>query len=303
MIHGLATDFRADNSTKIVLSHKASPLTNQEKEIGSGLAFGMTDVLIPGKIDYYLKYAAKYLHAYYPTVPESEINMLLNCPRVPFSAGTILLKNNEAPAHVYLILTGSVEFIRAESKVNNILSAGSLAGDMGALFGLINFGTYRAASYIETLQIPSHLFEEFVARNRIFNEIQRVQDRIEFMRSTPLFGESVSYPIQTKIAQVMEQEFYPEGSEIELTQSSLVLIRRGQVELLMEGKTPQIVEEGEFCGEETILGQQRRFLIRAVKDSRVYKISDSELLREIPIVRWKLLERSEQRSSAFWLEA
>ena len=303
MIHGLATDFRADNSTKIVLSHKASPLSNQEKEIGSGLAFGMTDVLIPGKIDYYLKYAAKYLHAYYPTVPESEINMLLNCPRVSFSAGTILLKNNEAPAHVYLILTGSVEFIRAESKVNNILSAGSLAGDMGALFGLINFGTYRAASYIETLQIPSHLFEEFVARNRIFNEIQRVQDRIEFMRSTPLFGESVSYPIQTKIAQVMEQEFYPEGSEIELTQPSLVLIRRGQVELLMEGKTPQVVEEGEFCGEETILGQQRRFLMRAVKDSRVYKISDSELLREIPIVRWKLLERSEQRNSAFWLEA
>ena len=303
MIHGLATDFRADNSTKIVLSHKASPLSNQEKEIGSGLAFGMTDVLIPGKIDYYLKYAAKYLHAYYPTVPESEINMLLNCPRVSFSAGTILLKNNEAPAYVYLILTGSVEFIRAESKVNNILSAGSLAGDMGALFGLINFGTYRAASYIETLQIPSHLFEEFVARNRIFNEIQRVQDRIEFMRSTPLFGESVSYPIQTKIAQVMEQEFYPEGSEIELTQPSLVLIRRGQVELLMEGKTPQVVEEGEFCGEETILGQQRRFLMRAVKDSRVYKISDSELLREIPIVRWKLLERSEQRNSAFWLEA
>ena len=303
MIHGLATDFRADNSTKIVLSHKASPLTNQEKEIGSGLAFGMTDVLIPGKIDYYLKYAAKYLHAYYPTVPESEINMLLNCPRVPFSAGTILLKNNEAPAHVYLILTGSVEFIRAESKVNNILSAGSLAGDMGALFGLINFGTYRAASYIETLQIPSHLFEEFVARNRIFNEIQRVQDRIEFMRSTPLFGESVSYPIQTKIAQVMEQEFYPEGSKIELTQPSLVLIRRGQIELLMEEKTPQIVEEGEFCGEETILGQQHRFLMRAVKDSRVYKISDSELLREIPIVRWKLLERSEQRNSAFWLEA
>ena len=303
MIHGLATDFRADNSTKIVLSHTAGPLSNQEKEIGSGLAFGMTDVLIPGKIDYYLKYAAKYLHAYYPMVPESEINMLLNCPRVSFSAGTILLKNNEAPAHVYLILTGSVEFIRAESKINNILSAGSLAGDMGALFGLINFGTYRAASYIETLQIPSHLFEEFVARNRIFNAIQRVQDRIEFMRSTPLFGESVSYPIQTKIAQVMEQEFYPEGSEIELTQPSLVLIRRGQVELLMKGKTPQIVEEGEFCGEETILGQQRRFLMRAVKDSRVYKISDSELLREIPIVRWKLLERSEQRNSAFWLEA
>mgnify|MGYP003326840001 FL=1 len=82
-----------------------------------------------------------------------------------------------------------------------------------------------------------------------------------------------------------------------------MLIRRGQVELLMEGKTPLVVEEGEFCGEETILGQQRHFLIKAVKDSRVYKIGDSELLREIPIVRWKLLERSEQRSSAFWLGA
>ena len=46
------------------------------------------------------------------------------------------------------------------------------------------------------------------------------------------------------------EQFYPEGSEIELTQPSLVLIRRGQIELLMEEKTPQIVEEGEFCGEE-----------------------------------------------------
>ena len=96
---------------------------------------------------------------------------------------------------------------------------------------------------------------------------------------------------------------YAEGSEKQLPKPDLVLKPRGQIELLMEEKTQQNVEEGEFCGEETILGQQRRFLMRAVKDSRVYKISDSELLREIPIVRWKLLERSEQRSSAFWLEA
>lgn len=298
LIHGQASDFRADNSEKIVLSHKADRLSNQEKEIGSGLSFGMTDVLIPGKVDYYLQYAAKYLNAYYPMVPESEINMLLNCPQVAFSAGSILLKNNEAPPFVYLILTGSVEFIRAESKVNNILSAGSLAGDMGALFGLINFGTYRAASHIETLQIPSHLFEEFVARNRIFNEIQRVQDRIEFMRSTLLFGESVSYPIQTKIAQVMEQQFYPEGSVMELDKAALVLVRRGEIELYANDQLVQTVGEGEFCGEETILGHKHNFTLKTSKDSRVYQITDAELLKEIPIVRWKMLERAVQRASA-----
>jgi hemerythrin len=301
MIHGQATDFRADSSEKIVLSHTANRLNNQEKEIGSGLSFGMTDVLIEGKVDYYLQYAAKYLNAYYPMVPASEINMLLNCPQVGFSAGSILLKNNEAPAYVYLILTGSVEFIRSDSKINNILSAGSLAGDMGALFGLINFGTYRAASHIETLQIPSHLFEEFVARNRIFNEIQRVQDRIEFMRSTPLFGESVSYPIQTRIAQVMEQQFYPEESEIELSQPGLILVRRGEIALQHEDQTFHTVGEGEFCGEESILENQHRFSLKTTKDSRVYHIADSALLREIPIVRWKLLERSVQRAGAIGL--
>ena len=78
-----------------------------------------------------------------------------------------------------------------------------------------------------------------------------------------------------------------------------MLIRRGQIELLMEEKTPQIVEENSVVKKR--FSDNTSFPDEAVKDSRVYKISDSGCF-EISIVRWKLLERS-SNAVAFWLEA
>ncbi|HEU0283091.1 MAG TPA: MBL fold metallo-hydrolase, partial [Gallionella sp.] len=48
MIHGDARDFRSDASSRILLAHRASELTLEEKEIGSSAAFGTVDVLIAG---------------------------------------------------------------------------------------------------------------------------------------------------------------------------------------------------------------------------------------------------------------
>ena len=105
--------------------------------------------------------------------------MLLNC-RSAVGAGTVCSRITRLKPTL-VILTSSVEFIRAESKVNNVLSAVPWL-EIWGLVWIVNFGTYRAA-HIETLRFP--VIFEFVARNRIFNEIQRVRI-IGFIRSTPL---------------------------------------------------------------------------------------------------------------------
>ncbi len=45
LIHGNALDFAQDQSKKIILAHKAGPLTKQEKAIGSDATFGAVEGL------------------------------------------------------------------------------------------------------------------------------------------------------------------------------------------------------------------------------------------------------------------
>ncbi|TRZ96659.1 MAG: MBL fold metallo-hydrolase, partial [Rhodocyclaceae bacterium] len=66
MIHGAARDFRADPSTQILLAHRASELTPEEKEIGSSAAFGSVDILVAGQSDVLRHLAFGYLQAHLP---------------------------------------------------------------------------------------------------------------------------------------------------------------------------------------------------------------------------------------------
>jgi len=297
LIHGRAQDFSNDPSYKIILSHTSQKLTRSEKEIGSCSSFGMTDTLIASKQDYYLQYAHNYLREYFPSVEAHELRMLLNCPRRSFSAGSIILKNHEIPPAIYLVLTGNVEFIHNAENVNNVLSTGSLIGDLEALFEMKNFGTYRAISYVETLKIPRFLFEEFVLRNQLFEDIKKLQKRIQYLqKQTWLFGEHFSYPKQIQIGHKMQKRSYLKGEEVLINNSALVMLHSGKLDLYRGSTWVQHIEKGDFCGEEGILYEHlNTFHVRANVDSSVYEIHDHERLRNIPIVRWKMLERFRSR--------
>ena len=134
LIHGKAEDFIDDTSEKIILSHTAQELTNQQKVTGSAVSFGATDVLIPGNSDYSMRTAHGFLRGYYSGVEDSDINMLLNCGHEIYNAGTLLIHHNEVPKSVFLILTGTVEFIASEDSRSSILSSGSVVGDMAVSY-------------------------------------------------------------------------------------------------------------------------------------------------------------------------
>lgn len=296
MIHGDAEDFSRDKSGKILLAHTALPLTNRQKEIGSGAPFGTVDVLIPAHQDYVRSYAYHYLNSYFPTVPNSKQRVLLNCPVVRINPETLILKAGRKADCVHLILTGQVEVLRTRSGVYSTLSTGGLLGEYTALTGKVSLETYRAANFVQTLRIPLDLYAMFVKNNGLFDEMVRLQDIRSFLYTSPLFGDGLTCTRQNAIAEAISTcaennaEFLQPGSE-----PNLYLVKSGRVDLLLGERVIDSLSPGDFFNESSLLFETPSlFKARPDNDSVVYSIPGA-VLADIPIVRWKLLETYEKR--------
>lgn len=300
MIHGMASDFADDSSKKIVLAHIARELTPAEKEIGSNASFGLEDVLIPTQHDYIREQAKFYLTSYFPDAKEHDINMLLNCPIQTLNMGYIIQKRDVPSESVYLIITGVVEMVQAEAGQVNMLSPGTLIGESSALGDEASKKTYRARSYINVLVIPPQLYVAFIRRNAIFEDVRRICGTAFFLQTTPLFGEMVSSPVLHSIAVCLILQQYKKGDRLEnMNEASLVIVKKGSFDVYIEDIAVDNIEEGDFFGEECVFFSGSSLMsATALEDSECYLLK-AELLRDIPIVEWKMLEIYERRLTSY----
>lgn len=300
LIHGEASDFTHDRSDKILLAHTARALTKNEKEVGSEAPFGIIDVLIPGHQDYAMQRAARYLQTYFPEVPMYELRILLNCQLLTFNAGSILIKRGVQTDNVYLVLTGTVEIINKEHGIVQKLSTGSLIGDYSTVMETPPQETYRARSYIQTLRFPAKLYRSFIERNDLYMNVEIVRKRLEFLQTTWLFGDGVSYLVQNRIAQNMTMRILTAKQILETQEDQgLFILEKGELQLLSGEKVNETLKGGDFFCEEVLLFNLPGFFqVKVTQPSRVYFI-ESRHLDAIPIVYWKLLEVSAKRMSGY----
>ncbi|TFG63249.1 MAG: cyclic nucleotide-binding domain-containing protein, partial [Spirochaetales bacterium] len=296
MIHGNAADFAADGSKKIIFSHSSGPLTDEQKELGSSASFGLEDVLIRGEQDYLKPAAMGHFKSLYPSVPQHDLRMLLNCPAVSFNPGTIIIRKGEVNSDMYFILTGLLEFIVSETGIRNYLGSGSMAGELSGLLGTAARGTYRAISRVRAIKISSRMYHEFAVRNDLLSEIKQNVDKRNFLQNTWLFGEMISCPIKNKIAGVMKRTDFERNEVVDFKGASrLFLVESGHLELTADDNPVETIDSGNFFGVEIILfGTRKYFSVRAVEKSRTYAIPGS-LIQDIPVVQWKLIETFKKR--------
>ncbi len=296
MIHGDAEDFAHDKSGKILLAHTALPLTYRQKEIGSGAPFGMVDVLIPAHQDYVRSYAYHFLNSYFPTVSDSKLRVLLNCPVLKINPETLILKAGRKAECVHLILTGQVEVIRTKSGVYSTLTTGGLLGEYTALTGKTSLETYRAANFVQALRVPLDLYAMFVKNNGLFDEMLRLQDIRSFLYTSRLFGDGLTCTRQNAIAGAIGNQTITDGKALTpCTEPKLCLIKSGKIDLLVGDRIIETLGPGDFFNESTVLFDiPCLFKAKAAKDSTIYTIPGT-VLSDIPIVRWKLLETYEKR--------
>jgi hemerythrin len=296
MIHGNAEDFNLDSSEKLILSHTNVPLTARQKEIGSGASFGSIDTLIVSSQNYSWRFASEVLNNYFPSVPHSQLRILLNNQIIGFNPGAILIKKGTTSAHVYLLLTGNLEMVQSDNGICNVLSAGELIGETSGLMNTPNTATYRAINFVQTLRIHKDLYLNFVKSNRLLESIKLLQENRDFLNECPLFGESLSSTIQNKIAYAMTLQSFPGNQEIETgIDSGLYLIKKGQLQTNIGQEVFEINKTGEFIGEDYVLfNSPSMFHVKTVEPADLFKIP-ADVLTGIPIIRWKLYEQYEKR--------
>lgn len=308
MIHGNAIDFREDASEKIILSHTSRDLTNEQKEIGSGAPFGMVDVLIPGTGNYLHSAAMDFLRSYFPSTPDHALRILLNNDIVTYNPHSILIKNGSVPSDILLILTGNVERIHTGHNptdtnlphgFHSILSAGALIGELFALRGEPAIGTFRSANFVQALLLPRSLYLEFVKRHDLYDDIELLRGRRDFLQKTWLFGEVVSYPTQNRLAKALTRISLEKGEETGFPGGpDIFMVKSGRMKRRTAGGREAEIGPYDFWGEDGVLFEhQPPPVTRALENSQIYRIP-GDMVRSIPVVRWKLFETYRKRTEA-----
>lgn len=299
MIHGEPEDFIGDKSRKIILSHTSQPFTDSQKEIGENATFGAADVLIPADQDYSKAIAFRHFQSFFPSAPAHEIRMLTNCPIASFNPGAMIVPKGEANNNIFFILSGLLEFLAPDSGVNNKLTSGAMAGELSGILQSAARGSYRAISYVKTIKIPSLLYIEFLKRNDLFDAVKKDIANRQFLQNTWLFGERISCPIKSRIAQSMIRTELKSGTPLDCgKEGGLFLIEAGEVEVSSNNRVVDILGEGDFYGEESIVFEESCLLTaRATRASVAHKVAP-DAIRHIPVVQIKLLETFKKRMVA-----
>ncbi|MGQ9616006.1 MAG: bacteriohemerythrin [Spirochaetota bacterium] len=300
LIHGMAEDFLGDHSSKIYLSHTSLKLTKAEKEIGSNAIFGMQDTLIQAQQDYTMQSAYYYIQSYFSSLPQYELNLMMNCPVESFNPGIIITRKGQKISSIFLILTGEVEFVDAERGIRSTLSAGSLMHEFAGLHGYTPQGTYRSIGYVKLLRISSDLYREIVKRNNFYSEVEQLHKAMGFLQITWLFGEMISGNIQNRIARSLTSRVYKKDTIISSDgPMQLYMLASGELRIYAGERVVETLKNEGFFGEERfITGSSNLFTAWVSKGSCIYMIP-AKAIHDIPVVQWKLLEVFKRRIKIF----
>ena len=296
LIHGNARDFREDASGRILLAHRASELTPEEKEIGSSASFGTVDVLVEGQQDGLRRQAFSYLQANLPGISLPDLRMLVNHPITEINPGAIFIKEGETPQEVLLLLSGRVESICTRDKLFGSLSVGSLIGDDAILDKRAFQYTCRASSFVRVLRVPISLYAAVIRRNGLLIRLLRMAAMRSFLNTTNLFSEGLPVAVLGRIIDGATERRFPAGEVIHEQDIQVInIIRSGKVERAVGSRVLDLLEARDFFGEEgAVLNVPDLFRLRAVEETNTVQIH-GDLLKNVPILRWKLLESYQQR--------
>ena len=299
MIHGDALDFENDMSEKIILAHRAEPLTNKQKEIGSSAMFGVVDTLIHDQTDNLRRFSLEFLKDYFPNMQPRYLHTLLNHPIVEFTPGSIILRKDRKSEDVFLIITGTVEKIRSDDNIYNVISAGGLVGEFSGFHDVASHSTYRAVSYVWALKMTNESYFGSIKQNGLELEIARLLDNRKALEQSWLFGETISPPVQNKIARSLRVHEYKRPKLVlkNLSRGSIFIVVDGSLERIIDGKVVEICKSGSIFGEEFVLHNNPMSAdIRTTGPCQIFEVPKDEIIN-IPIVMWKLLETYEHRVS------
>ncbi|MBF0127032.1 MAG: bacteriohemerythrin, partial [Magnetococcales bacterium] len=233
--------------------------------------------------------------SYFPSAPDHQLAALVNNEVVSFNPGTIILREKERHPELWLVLTGSVEGIQTDQQIYSVITAGGILGERSGLHNIPATMTLRATTFVQALRMPQRTCLGFVKKYDFYDQLERLHDGRNFLQETALFGEVIPYPKQNELVQAMNRRVYQAGETVEMENRCLGLIRSGQLEEFIGDELFATLQPRDYFGEEdAVFDIPPIYGLRAMVETEVVEIS-GHLLRDLPIVRWKLFEAIEKK--------
>ncbi|MCK5111771.1 MAG: MBL fold metallo-hydrolase [Arcobacteraceae bacterium] len=303
MIHGESKDFVDDKSGKLLLSHTSLEFSKEDKHIGSGASFGTIDILIQSTQNYDYKHASVYLVDHFPNASKSAIEMLLNNEIITFNPNSIILREDEIVKNIYMIITGNIESIYTNENIHNILSSGTIIGELQGMQESVSEVTYRTFGYVNALKIPLNQYMNFIKCNDLYSHIEQLQEKLYFLNKTELFGEFISSKKLEEIANNMKLFKVATIDDILLKQKKIYIIESGNVQMYKNGELYKTLGEGDYLNSTMMLFGKKSQSVYKFEEKMVYIYSiDIGIFRDIPIVFWKLYQEIHSRGYGKFIE-
>jgi len=294
IIHGNVQDFIHDATSKIILAHTSHEISKAELKIGSQAQFGDKDILIQKSMNCDFESIDSYLKSNFPTICSKQREAFFDFELIEIKPKNILIDKNENIQNVYLIVSGQIESIKENEKSSTLLIPGIIIGQQTVLTKELPTAQYIAKSYVKLLKIPIGYFQNFLKKNNLIQDSINKIFQKQILQNTHLLNEAITDLTFNKIIEKLEEikvakgVFHPQ-SDI------LYIVISGEVNTKINDNIIETISKGEyFGGSAAILSYPIVYNFEVTKDAILYSIPE-DILKDIPIIRWKLLEKIENQ--------
>ncbi|XP_034247199.1 cGMP-dependent protein kinase, isozyme 1-like [Thrips palmi] len=175
--------------------------------------------------------------------------------------GSYVIREGEAGCHLYVLAEGEMEVLK-EGTVLGRMGPGKAFGELAILYNCTRTASIRAVTDLQVWVLDRKVFQQIMMRTGI----QRIEENMSFLTSVPLL-KHLSDGTLSKVADVLEVEFYPAGSYIVrqgATGHTFFIISGGTVEVTQRvpGSTDEVVirtlGRGDYFGEQALLHDDHR---------------------------------------------
>jgi len=178
-----------------------------------------------------------------------------------FDKGSFVIREGDAGSHLYVSAEGELEVIQGERIIGR-MGPGKAFGELAILYNCTRTASIKAVTGAKVWVLDRRVFQHVMKKTGM----QRIDDNLNFLRSVPLL-ENLSSDHMSKIADVLEVEFYPTGSYIVRQGGrgdNFFIIASGRVRITQrlpgkkEDEEVRILEKGDYFGEQALLKEDCR---------------------------------------------
>ncbi|XP_023224247.1 cGMP-dependent protein kinase 1-like [Centruroides sculpturatus] len=192
----------------------------------------------------------------------SQVREIVECMySQEFNEGSLVIKENDAGSHLFVSAEGQFEVLKGSTVIGN-MGPGKAFGELAILYNCTRTASVRALSDTKVWVLDRQLFQAIMMRTGL----QRQEENMSFLRSVPLLKD-LSNEILSKMADVLEVDFYPPGEYI-IRQGergdTFFILSSGSVKVTQklpeceEETEIRILQRGECFGEQALLREERR---------------------------------------------